>query len=254
MHQANGGAAEPSVGGINSHRHGQRSQRGSRNQGDAALWARGISWVLVTAEAGDGAAFVGTAQRIAGPATATAVEVLDTHRYAEVNGARIHYVVGSNGPAVALLHGWPYTWAAWRKLPRHLATSVALTLGSLIAAMAMVSVARSILRGRPPMRPRARAAARLAWVRSAINSRSNSAKVAKIQRRAGRCQWWCRDLRAGAVLGEADVLPTARVATAFLHGFVAMELAGAFRLGGDPETAFARGLDAVLPHRRRPPL
>ncbi len=76
MHQANGGAAEPSVGSINSHRHGQRSQRGSRKPGDAALWARGVSRVLVTAEAGDGAAFVGTAQRVADPAAATAVEVL----------------------------------------------------------------------------------------------------------------------------------------------------------------------------------
>jgi pimeloyl-ACP methyl ester carboxylesterase len=39
-----------------------------------------------------------------------------THRYAEVNGTRIHYVVGGQGPAVVLVHGYPYTWAAWRKL------------------------------------------------------------------------------------------------------------------------------------------
>jgi hypothetical protein len=34
--------------------------------------------------------------------------------------------------------------------------------------------------GRPPMRPRARAAAKPAWVRSAISSRSNSAQAAKM--------------------------------------------------------------------------
>lgn len=38
------------------------------------------------------------------------------HEYAHVNGARLHYVVGGQGPAVVLLHGWPYTWALWRKL------------------------------------------------------------------------------------------------------------------------------------------
>lgn len=39
-----------------------------------------------------------------------------THQYADVNNTRIHYVIGGNGPAVVLLHGWPYTWALWRKL------------------------------------------------------------------------------------------------------------------------------------------
>ncbi len=39
-----------------------------------------------------------------------------THRYAEVNGTRLHFVIGGEGPAVVLLHGWPYTWASWRKL------------------------------------------------------------------------------------------------------------------------------------------
>ena len=32
-----------------------------------------------------------------------------THRYAQVNGTRIHYVTGGRGPSVVLLHGWPYT-------------------------------------------------------------------------------------------------------------------------------------------------
>ena len=38
------------------------------------------------------------------------------HAGADVNGTRLHYVVGGSGPAVVLLHGWPYTWAEWRKL------------------------------------------------------------------------------------------------------------------------------------------
>lgn len=37
-----------------------------------------------------------------------------THRYAEVNGVRLHYVIGGSGPAVLLIHGWPFTWVEWR--------------------------------------------------------------------------------------------------------------------------------------------
>jgi len=52
------------------------------------------------------------------PSPDTAVEGLPgfMHRYAEVNGTRIHYVLGGEGPAVVLLHGFPYSWAAWRDL------------------------------------------------------------------------------------------------------------------------------------------
>ncbi|MEV0912029.1 alpha/beta hydrolase [Streptomyces hokutonensis] len=39
-----------------------------------------------------------------------------SHRYADVNGTRLHYVVGGEGPPVVLLHGWPYTWAIWRRM------------------------------------------------------------------------------------------------------------------------------------------
>ena len=38
------------------------------------------------------------------------------HRYADVNGTTLHYVIGGNGPAIVLLHGWPFTWAEWRKV------------------------------------------------------------------------------------------------------------------------------------------
>ncbi|HWE29097.1 MAG TPA: TetR-like C-terminal domain-containing protein [Polyangia bacterium] len=41
-------------------------------------------------------------------------------------------------------------------------------------------------------------------------------------------------------------MPTARVLTAFVHGFVSMELHGAFRLGGDVDEAFAQGLELLL--------
>lgn len=38
------------------------------------------------------------------------------HGFTEVNGVRLHYVHGGSGPAVVLLHGWPFTWEEWRPL------------------------------------------------------------------------------------------------------------------------------------------
>ena len=45
--------------------------------------------------------------------------------------------------------------------------------------------------------------------------------------------------------GEEYALHAARTFTAWLNGFVSMELAGAFRLGGDVEAAFEFGLDRL---------
>jgi len=45
-----------------------------------------------------------------------------TSRHALVDGARIHYVEGGEGPVLVLLHGWPQTWRAWRKVMPLLAT------------------------------------------------------------------------------------------------------------------------------------
>jgi AcrR family transcriptional regulator len=46
--------------------------------------------------------------------------------------------------------------------------------------------------------------------------------------------------------GQRHALQAARTIVAWAHGFITMELAGAFRLGGDVEQAWEFGLDRVL--------
>jgi len=65
---------------------------------------------------------------------------------------------------------------------------------------------------------------------------------------------------AAALAGEAHALEAARTITAWANGFISMELAGAFQLGGDIEQAYEFGircltdaLDARPPAGRRPP-
>jgi mercuric reductase len=67
-----------------------------------------------------------------------------------------------------------------RVMPSSRHRSPTLVSGCPIAAIARRSLAAVILNGRPPFRPRARADAKPAMVRSAINSRSNSANAAKM--------------------------------------------------------------------------
>jgi pimeloyl-ACP methyl ester carboxylesterase len=46
-------------------------------------------------------------------------EINDTtfsHHIADVNGIRMHYVIGGQGEPVVLLHGWPQTWYEWHKV------------------------------------------------------------------------------------------------------------------------------------------
>ena len=38
-----------------------------------------------------------------------------THRTAQINGLRFHYVEAGTGPLVVLLHGFPEFWYAWRQ-------------------------------------------------------------------------------------------------------------------------------------------
>jgi len=49
------------------------------------------------------------------------LEPLFTHQTAQVNGVRLHYVIGGRGFPVVLLHGWPQTWYEWRKIMSALA-------------------------------------------------------------------------------------------------------------------------------------
>jgi len=51
---------------------------------------------------------------------------------------------------------------------------------------------------------------------------------------------------AAELAGDAHALDAARTITAWVNGFVGMELAGAFRLGGDVDEAFEYGLDRVV--------
>jgi AcrR family transcriptional regulator len=48
------------------------------------------------------------------------------------------------------------------------------------------------------------------------------------------------------LVGSANALEGARTFVAWAHGFVSMELAGAFRLGGDLDAAYAFGVAAVV--------
>ena len=60
----------------------------------------------------------------------------------------------------------------------------------------------------------------------------------------------------GTLVGSEDALSAARTMVSWAHGFVSMELAGALRLGGDLDVAYADGIESILDGvtgRGRPP-
>ena len=48
------------------------------------------------------------------------------------------------------------------------------------------------------------------------------------------------------LVGPERALEAARLVTAFAHGFVSMELSGAFRLGGDVDEAYRYGVGVLV--------
>ncbi len=44
-------------------------------------------------------------------------------QFAVVNGVKLHFVEGGEGPVVVLIPGWPQTWYAWRKIMPELASN-----------------------------------------------------------------------------------------------------------------------------------
>jgi pimeloyl-ACP methyl ester carboxylesterase len=69
------------------------------------------------------------AQAAAKPAESTSDEALITslpsfkNGYAQVNGIKLHYVVGGKGQPLVLLPGWPQTWWSYHKIMPALASS-----------------------------------------------------------------------------------------------------------------------------------
>ncbi|SHF46303.1 alpha/beta fold hydrolase [Chryseobacterium vrystaatense] len=61
-----------------------------------------------------------TVKPVSSPTNKSADPVPTSH-FTNVNGIKLHYVTCGNGPAVILLHGWPFTWMEWKPVMIQLA-------------------------------------------------------------------------------------------------------------------------------------
>lgn len=64
-----------------------------------------------------------TAQLFVNASNKKSTDTLFVDNYSHVNGIKLHYVTCGSGPAVVLLHGWPFTWIEWKKVMVLLAKS-----------------------------------------------------------------------------------------------------------------------------------
>lgn len=122
----------------------------------------------------------------------------------------------------------------------------------LVVLDELEKVLRAETKGRTPkarLRSMAAAYRRFANERpqryEAIYSRNafNDPELAEACRKAARPLF--EELRAAGV-PERRLLPLARTLTAFLHGFVSMEIVNAFRLGGNLGRDFEESLETIL--------
>lgn len=103
-----------------------------------------------------------------------------THQTVEVKDVRLHYVMGGQGEAVVLLHGWPQTWYEWRKIMPTLAKHY--------------TVIAPDLRGlgdssKPETGYDKRTAAKDIY--QLVQQIRTDSKTERVPRRNSKCQSWC---------------------------------------------------------------
>jgi pimeloyl-ACP methyl ester carboxylesterase len=83
---------------------------------DSALGAAGMASAMAT--------LAKTSDAGVAPTTSATIDLPGLrHLKTQINGIEIHHVVAGQGPALLLLHGWPFTWFTWHAVLPELARS-----------------------------------------------------------------------------------------------------------------------------------